>query len=206
MNESKIIEEIMILTGAYQLELDLKNKGFEPGKTYVPVSGKVVGIKERKYMVEAALECWLTSGRFNKRFEDRFSEWTGLRHILTTNSGSSANLLALSALTSQTLGERALKAGDEIITVAAGFPTTISPILQVGCTPVFVDVSLETYNIDVSIVETAITDKTRAIVLAHTMGNPFNVKAITSICKKYGLWLVEDCCDALGALYAGKRV
>jgi CDP-6-deoxy-D-xylo-4-hexulose-3-dehydrase len=181
-------------------------KQFVPGQTSVPVSGKVIGAKELQLMVEASLDGWLTTGRFNALFEDRMAKFLGVKHVLTVNSGSSANLVAFSSLTSPKLGSRAIKPGDEVIGVAAGFPTTVNPILQFGAVPVFVDVDLKTHNIDASLVEAAVTPKTKAIMLAHSLGNPFNLELISSICKKHNLWLVEDCCDALGATYKGKMV
>lgn len=177
---------------------------FEPGINDVPPSGKVIGTRELQLMVEASLDGWLTAGRFNDAFEKRLAGFLGLKHVLTTNSGSSANLLAFSALTSPKLGNRAIQPGDEVITVAAGFPTTVNPILQFGAVPVFVDVELGTYNIDPTQIEVAITKKTRAIMLAHTLGNPFDLSTVTALAKKYNLWLIEDCCDALGSTYAGK--
>lgn len=176
---------------------------FEPGRNAVPPSGKVIGAAELQNMVEASLDGWLTTGRFNDAFEKRLTEFLGVKHALTTNSGSSANLLAFSALTSHKLGERAIQPGDEVISVAAGFPTTVNPILQFGAVPVFVDVQLGTYNIDPSKIEAAITPKTRAIMLAHTLGNPYDLATITALAKKHNLWLIEDCCDALGSTYRG---
>lgn len=184
----------------------LATPAFKPGETVLPPSGKVIGAPELRNMVEAALDGWLTSGRFNDAFERRLAAYVGVEHVLTTNSGSSANLLAFMALTSPRLGERAIRPGDEVITVAAGFPTTVNPILQFGAVPVFVDVDLPTYNIDASLVEAAITPRTRAIMLAHTLGNPFDLDTIGALAKKHGLWLVEDCCDALGTTYRGRRV
>jgi CDP-6-deoxy-D-xylo-4-hexulose-3-dehydrase len=181
-------------------------KAFIPGESAVPVSGKVLGSKELQFMVEASLDGWLTTGRFNAAFEERLAAYLGVRHVITTNSGSSANLVAFSALTSPRLGSRAIKQGDEVIGVAAGFPTTVNPILQFGAVPVFVDVDLDTHNIDAQLIEAAITPKTKAIMLAHSLGNPFNLDVVTALCRKYGLWLVEDCCDALGATYDGKFV
>lgn len=177
---------------------------FEAGKNVVPPSGKVIGAAELQNMVEASLDGWLTTGRFNDAFEKRLTEFLGVKHALTTNSGSSANLLAFSALTSHKLGDRAIQPGDEVISVAAGFPTTVNPILQFGAVPVFVDVQLGTYNIDPAKIEAAITPKTKAIMLAHTLGNPYDLDAITALAKKHNLWLVEDCCDALGSTYNGK--
>ncbi len=187
-------------------DLTYAPKPFVPGVTPVPVSGKVIGAKELQLMVEASLDGWLTTGRFNAEFELRLAKYLGVQHLITVNSGSSANLVAFSTLTSPRLGDRAIKPGDEVIGVAAGFPTTVNPILQFGAVPVFVDVDLATHNIDASLIEAAISPKTKAIMLAHSLGNPFNLDVVTALCKKYGLWLVEDCCDALGATYDGKLV
>lgn len=187
-------------------EQALEQKPFIPGQSPVPVSGKVLSSAEIVNMVEASLDGWLTTGRFNALFEQRLSEFLGVKHLITVNSGSSANLVAFSALTSPRLGKRAIKAGDEVIGVAAGFPTTVNPIIQFGAVPVFVDVDPTTHNIDATLIESAITDKTKAIMLAHCLGNPFNLAEVTAICKKYGLWLIEDCCDALGSTYDGKLV
>ncbi len=205
MTPNEIREQILALVDQYA-EVSFTQKAFEPGKTTVPPSGKVIGAAELKNMVEASLDGWLTTGRFNDAFETRLAKFLGVQFALTTNSGSSANLLAFSALTSPILGERALKAGDEVISVAAGFPTTVNPILQYGCVPVFVDVHIPTYNIDTTQLEAAISAKTRAIMLAHTLGNPYNLAEVTRIAKKYKLWLIEDCCDALGSTYDGKLV
>jgi CDP-6-deoxy-D-xylo-4-hexulose-3-dehydrase len=155
---------------------------FIPGETPVPVSGKVIGAKELQLMVEASLDGWLTSGRFNEEFERKLAAFLGVDHLITVNSGSSANLVAFSTLTSSKLGDRAIKPGDEVIGVAAGFPTTVNPILQYGAVPVFVDVELSTHNIDVSQLEDAISPKTRAVMLAHSLGNPFNLEVVTSFC------------------------
>ena len=168
--------------------------------------GKLIDGEEIKLMVEAALDGWLTTGRFNAEFESRLAAFIGVKHLITVNSGSSANLIAFSALTSPRLGARAIQPGDEVIGVAAGFPTTVNPILQFGAVPVFVDVELGTYNIDASRIEAAIGPRTKAIMLAHTLGNPYNLEAVTGLCKKHGLWLVEDCCDALGSTYQGRMV
>ena len=158
---------------------------FVPGESAVPVSGKVIGAGELKMMVEASLDGWLTTGRFNAMFEQRLAKFLGVKHLITVNSGSSANLVAFSTLTSARLGERAIKPGDEVIGVAAGFPTTVNPILQFGAVPVFVDVELGTYNIDATQIEAAISPKTKAIMLAHTLGNPYNLETIVALCKKY---------------------
>lgn len=179
-------------------------KEFESGVTVVPPSGKVLDAAELKSMVEASLDGWLTTGRFNEAFEKRLADYLGVKYLITTNSGSSANLLAFIALTSPRLGERAIQPGDEVIGVAAGFPTTVNPILQFGAVPVFVDIDLATHNIDASKIEAAISPKTKAIMVAHSLGNPFNIKVVKEICRKYNLWLVEDNCDALGSRYDGQ--
>lgn len=172
---------------------------------YIPASGKLLGFEEMANMIDATLDMWLTAGRFNDTFETEFAKYLGVKYALTTNSGSSANLLAISALTSHKLGERRLKKGDEVITVAAGFPTTVNPIVQNGLVPVFVDCEIGTYNIDVTKIEQAVSDKTRAIFIAHTLGNPFELNKIKEIADKYGLWIIEDSCDALGAEYEGQK-
>lgn len=179
---------------------------FEPGRSPVPPSGKVVGAPEMRRMVEASLDAWLTTGRFNAEFERRLAEYVGVSRAMTVNSGSSANLVAFTALTSPLLGDRAIRPGDEVITVAAGFPTTVNPILQNGAVPVFVDVTIPTYNIDVGLLEAALSPRTRAVMIAHTLGNPFDLDAVVAFCRQHGLWLVEDCCDALGATWHGRRV
>jgi CDP-6-deoxy-D-xylo-4-hexulose-3-dehydrase len=184
----------------------LAPKAFQAGATVIPPSGKLLGVEEIQLMVEASLDGWLTAGRFNDEFEKRLAQFIGVKHLITVNSGSSANLVAFNTLTSYKLGDRAIKPGDEVIGVAAGFPTTVNPIIQFGAVPVFVDVELETYNIDASKIEAAIGPKTKAIMLAHTLGNPYNLDVITDLCKKYKLWLIEDCCDALGSTYNGKMV
>lgn len=201
MNELDLIrKKINSLIDEYSA-IKFKESKFFEGETSIPPSGKVIGSLELKYMVEASLDGWLTSGRFNDLFEKTLSEYLGVKYLITTNSGSSANLLAFSALTSDRLGERAIQQGDEVITVAAGFPTTINPIIQFGAIPVFVDIDIKTHNIDVSLIDAAISKKTKAIMLAHSLGNPFNLNAILEICKKYNLWLIEDNCDALGSRY-----
>jgi CDP-6-deoxy-D-xylo-4-hexulose-3-dehydrase len=181
-------------------------KPFIPGDSPVPVSGKVYGATDMQALVDSALDFWLTTGRFNAAFEDRLANRIGVRHALTTNSGSSANLLAFSSLTSHYLRGDALKPGDEMITVATGFPTTVNPALQYGVVPVFVDVDIPTYNIKPDLIEAAVTDRTRAIVVAHTLGNPFDLAEVMRVAEKHNLWVVEDCCDALGATYDGKTV
>ena len=187
-------------------DLKYTKKAFKPGRSVVPPSGKVIGATELKYMVDASLDGWLTTGRFNRKFEKELSEFIGIKHLITVNSGSSANLVAFATLTSPKLGDRAIKKGDEVIGVAAGFPTTVNPIAQFGAIPVFVDVDLETHNVNADLIEAAITPKTKAIMLAHTLGNPYNLEKVKALCDKYNLWLVEDCCDALGAQYNGQHV
>lgn len=201
----KLRSQISELVQQYA-DIAYEPKPFVPGQSAVPVSGKVIGAKELQLMVDASLDGWLTTGRFNALFEERLAKFLGVKYLITVNSGSSANLVAFSTLTSPKLGDRAIKQGDEVIGVAAGFPTTVNPIIQFGAVPVFVDVDLATHNIDASKIEAAITPKTKAIMLAHSLGNPFNLDVVTALCKKYNLWLVEDCCDALGATYNGQMV
>ncbi len=186
--------------------LQYEEQVFEGDNDVIPPSGKVIDGDELNHMVQASLDGWLTTGRFNAAFESRLSQHLGIKHVLTTNSGSSANLLAFMALTSPRLGERAIQPGDEVITVAAGFPTTVNPILQYGAVPVFVDIELATHNIDSSKIEAAISAKTKAIMLAHSLGNPFDLNKIKAICEQHQLWLIEDCCDALGATFNGQLV
>jgi CDP-6-deoxy-D-xylo-4-hexulose-3-dehydrase len=177
-----------------------------PGESWVPVSGRVFDATELQFLIDASLDFWLTTGRFASQFEREFARTVGVRHAILCNSGSSANLLATSALTSWKLGDRQLQPGDEIITVAAGFPTTVNPAIQHGLVPVFLDVDLGTYDIDVARLEEAISPRTRAIILAHTLGNPFDVDAVMALAKRHGLWVVEDSCDALGSTYRGRHV
>jgi CDP-6-deoxy-D-xylo-4-hexulose-3-dehydrase len=198
-------EAILALVRQYA-EARLAQAEFIPGQTAVPPSGKVVGAAEVANMVDAALDAWLTTGRFNASFEARLGDFIGLPHVLTVNSGSSANLVAFTALTSPRLGERAIQPGDEVITVAAGFPTTVNPIIQNGAVPVFVDVQLPTYNIDASLLEAALSPRTKAIMIAHTLGNPFDLDKVAAFARQHGLWLVEDCCDALGSTFNGQKV
>jgi len=195
---SKLIQEFA--------DIRYKEKVFKPGRSVIPPSGKVIGATELQYMVNASLDGWLTTGRFNRKFEKELSKFIGVEHVITVNSGSSANLVAFASLTSSKLGERAIKKGDEVIGVAAGFPTTVNPIVQHGAVPVFVDIDLQTHNVNVDLIEAAITPKTKAIMLAHTLGNPYNLDKVRALCDKYNLWLVEDCCDALGAKYNNKHV
>ena len=204
-NILEIKNRILDLVNNYS-SINFKEKEFIPGISDVPVSGKVIGGLELQNMVEASLDGWLTTGRFNQQFEEKLSQFLGIKCLLTVNSGSSANLVAFSTLTSPKLKDRAIQKGDEIISVAAGFPTTVNPIVQFGAIPVFVDVKISTYNIDENLVEEAITKKTRAIMLAHTLGNPFNVRKIKEICDKYNLWLIEDSCDALGSKFDNQNV
>lgn len=202
---NEIRQQIAQLVDEYA-SIALAPDAFFPGVTVVPPSGKLIDGEELKYMVEASLDGWLTTGRFNTEFEKKLAQFIGVKHALTVNSGSSANLVAFSALTSPKLGARAIQKGDEVIGVAAGFPTTVNPILQFGAVPVFVDVDALTHNIDATKIEAAISPKTKAIMLAHSLGNPFNLDVVTALCKKYNLWLVEDCCDALGSTYRGQMV
>ncbi|MDH0685274.1 lipopolysaccharide biosynthesis protein RfbH [Achromobacter animicus] len=206
MNSDEIRAQIAQLVDKYHEAQERELAPFAPGKSVVPPSGKLIGAAELKAMVEASLDGWLTTGRFNEAFEQRLAQYLGVKHLITVNSGSSANLVAFSTLTSPKLGERAIRRGDEVIGVAAGFPTTVNPILQFGAVPVFVDVELGTYNVDASLLEAAITPRTKAIMLAHTLGNPYNLDVVTGLCKKYNLWLIEDCCDALGSTYNGRMV
>lgn len=205
MTNDEIREQILMLVEQYAAQV-YADKPFSPGDTVVPPSGKLIGAAELKNMVDASLDGWLTTGRYNDAFEKRLADFIGIKHVLTTNSGSSANLLAFSALTSHKLGDRAIKPGDEVISVAAGFPTTVNPILQFGAVPVFVDVDIPTYNIDPTKIEEAIGPKTRAIMLAHTLGNPYNLDVVQALARKHKLWLIEDCCDALGSTWNGRHV
>lgn len=183
-----------------------KTKPFIAGESPVPVSGKVFDHNELTYITDSALDAWFTTGKFNAEFEKKLAKFINVKSVLTVNSGSSANLVAFSALTAIELGEDRIKPGDEVITVAASFPTTVNPIMQYGAVPVFLDVTIPGYEIDVTYLEKALTSKTKAVVIAHTMGNAFNLDAITSFCEKHDLWLMEDCCDALGATYKGQHV
>lgn len=204
-DQDTLRREILALVDQYA-QLSCAPAAFVPGKSAIPPAGKVIGASELKNMVEASLDGWLTTGRFNDQFEAALARVLGVRHVSTVNSGSSANLIAFSALTSPRLGDRAIRPGDEVIGVAAGFPTTVNPILQFGAVPVFVDIDIPTYNVDASLLEAAISPKTKAIMLAHTLGNPYNLEVVTALCRKHNLWLIEDCCDALGAIYQGQRV
>jgi CDP-6-deoxy-D-xylo-4-hexulose-3-dehydrase len=179
---------------------------FIPGETPVPISGKVFDAVEIQFLIDAGLDFWLTTGRYAAQFESEFARVFGLRYAMLTNSGSSANLLALSCLTSPALKEKALKPGDEVITVAAGFPTTLNPIIQNGLVPVLVDIDIPTYDVDTSQLEAALSKHTRAVALAHTLGNPYDLDRVSAFAKKHDLWLIEDCCDAVGATYKGRHV
>jgi CDP-6-deoxy-D-xylo-4-hexulose-3-dehydrase len=182
------------------------SRPFVPGESAVPVSGRVFDAQDICSLVDSSLDFWLTTGRFAAQFEKQFARWFGVRTATLVNSGSSADLLAVTALTSPKLGDRRLRPGDEVITVAAGFPTTVNPIIQNGLVPVFVDEQIPTYNIDVTQLEEARSERTRAVVIAHTLGNPFDLGAVMEFVRKYDLWLVEDCCDAVGATYRGQKV
>ena len=197
---SEILEKV-----ADFARLKLENEGFIPGETAVPVSGKVLGPEDFVSLVDSSLDGWLTAGRFTEIFERELAKYVGSRDALFVNSGSSANLVALSGLTSKKLGDKALKPGDEVLTVAMGFPTTVNPIMQNGLKPVVVDVELETYDAKVEMLAKAVGPKTRAIMMAHALGNPFNLDVVQQLCKDHNLWLIEDSCDALGSTYKGQR-
>jgi len=205
LDEAGMRDLIVSLTGEYAKRFH-GPRTFVPGESAVPVSGKVYGPQDMQNLVDSSLDFWLTTGRYNTAFEERLAKRIGVQHCLTTNSGSSANLLAFSTLTSHYFRSEALKPGDEMITVATGFPTTVNPALQYGVKPVFVDVDIPTYNIKPDAIEAAVSDKTRAIMVAHTLGNPFDLTEVMRVAEKYNLWVVEDCCDALGATYEGKAV
>jgi CDP-6-deoxy-D-xylo-4-hexulose-3-dehydrase len=201
----KLRAQIWELVAEYAAEA-FPAKQFMPGISSAPVSGRVFDGEDVQYLVDSSLDFWLTTGRYADQFEKEFARFFKMRHALLVNSGSSANLLALTSLTSPLLKERQLKPGDEVITVATGFPTTVNPIFQNNLVPVFIDVDIPTYNVDVTQLEAALSDKTRAVMIAHTLGNPFNLEAVTEFCKQHNLWLVEDCCDAVGAQYNGQPV
>lgn len=198
-------EKILSLTAEY-CRLAYGDRKISPGTDYVPASGRVFDSREMVNLVDSGLDFWLTEGHFNEAFEKKLSDFIGLKHCSTTNSGSSANLLAFYCLTSEKLGERAIKKGDEVIEAAACFPTTVAPVIQFGAVPVFVDVSLPTYDARAETVIAAMTSKTKLVFLAHTLGNPYEVAEIARVCKERGIWLIEDCCDALGAEYSGRKV
>ncbi len=196
---------ILELTAEYAAE-EFPARKFIPGESAVPVAGRVFDSADVQSLIDSSLDFWLTEGRFAHQFEKEFARFFNMRHSILVNSGSSANLLALTSLTSPLLKEKQLKPGDEVITVATGFPTTVNPIFQNGLVPVFLDVDIPTYNIDVSQLEAALSEKTRVVMIAHTLGNPFDLKTVTEFCKQHNLWLVEDCCDAVGALYDNRMV
>ena len=201
----KLREEILALTKNYcEAKQPQESSTFEPGRSRVNYAGRIYGSEEMTNLVDAALEFWLTAGRYTREFETGLAKFLGLKRALFVNSGSSANLLAFMTLTSPLLGERRIRRGDEVITVAAGFPTTVAPIVQFGAIPVFVDVDLATANVDVTQLEPALSERTRAVMLAHTLGNPFRIDAVKEFCKRHDLWLIEDNCDALGSKYAGR--
>jgi CDP-4-dehydro-6-deoxyglucose reductase, E1 len=197
--------QILALTAEYFTEA-FSPREFIAGESSVPVSGKVFDEVEMQHLVDSSLDFWLTTGRFADQFQKEFSRFMGVRNAILVNSGSSANLVALSCLTSPQLGDKALKPGDEVITVAAGFPTTVNPIIQNNLTPVFIDVQIPTYNVDVNYLEAALSQQTRAILLAHTLGNPFDLDTVGEFAREHDLWLIEDCCDAVGATYNGRMV
>lgn len=193
--------QILELTREYYKEVHAQKKEFEPGKTFVHYGGRYFNDEEMVNLVDSSLDFWLTQGPWTHKFERRLADWLGVKYCAVTNSGSSANLLAFYTLTSHKLGERRIKKGDEVITVAAGFPTTVTPIIQFGAIPVFVDVALPGFDIDVTQLEAAYSPKTKAVMMAHSLGNPFNLKAVLAFCEKHNLWLIEDNCDALGSEY-----
>jgi CDP-6-deoxy-D-xylo-4-hexulose-3-dehydrase len=200
-----ITDENGLLAPLTQLATQNVTKTIRPGTDYIPVTGKVLDAEDLLYGVDATLDGWLTTGRFGPKFEQKLAKWFGCKSSLVVNSGSSANLVAFYALTSPKLGDRAIKPGDEVITVAAGFPTTVNPLIQFGCVPVFIDVDIPTYNIKAELIEQAVTPKTKAIMMAHTLGNPFNLAEVMRVAKKYNLWVIEDDCDSLGATYEGQK-
>lgn len=199
MNQEKDKQEILSLVKQYYKNYHVR-KEYEEGDR-ISYAGRFYGEEEMVNLVDSSLEFWLTSGRYTDKFEKEFGEFLGVKSVALVNSGSSANLLAFMALTSPLLGDRAIRRGDEVITVAAGFPTTVTPIINYGAVPVFVDITVPQYNIDVTMLEKALSDKTKAVMMAHTLGNPFDLKAVKEFCDKHGLWLVEDNCDALGSKY-----
>src|SRR6202522_3925644 len=202
---AQLREQILDLTRQYHAEA-FPAREFVPGESGVQVSGKVIDAEDICSVVDSSLDAWFTTGRWAKEFEKKLARFVGVRSASLVNSGSSANLVALSALTSPKLGERRLKPGDEVLTVAAGFPTTANPIFQNRLVPVFIDVTLPTYEVDVTKLEAAYSPKMKAVMIAHTLGNVFNLDAITAFCKAHKLWLIEDCCDALGSTWKGRKV
>ncbi len=204
IESEELREEILTLCERY-FDVAFPEQRFTPDQSAIPVSGKVLSPADLRYLVDASLDCWLTTGRFAAQFEREFSRFFGVRGASLVNSGSSANLVAFSCLTSPKLGDRQIRPGDEVITIAAGFPTTVNPIIQNQCVPVFLDVTVPTYQADVSQLEAALSDRTRAIMIAHTLGNVFDIDRVASFAKEHNLWLIEDSCDALGATYKGKK-
>ena len=205
LRANELRDRIRALVAEYYREA-FPSPEFVPGSSPVPISGRVFDEHELELLVDSSLDFWLTTGRFAEQFERELAKAAGVREAVLVNSGSSANLLAVTALTSPKLGDRRLKPGDEVITLAAGFPTTVNPILQNGLVPVFVDVQIPTFNVDVGSLEAALSERTRAVIFAHTLGNPFDLDAVTAFAKKHGLWMIEDCCDALGSTYRGQNV
>ncbi len=204
-SSSELREQILQLAERY-FEETFRSKPFIPGESAVPVAGKVLDAADLRNLIDASLDCWLTTGRFAAQFERQFARYFDVRGASLVNSGSSANLLAFSCLTSPKLGERRLLPGDEVITVAAGFPTTVNPIIQNRCVPVFIDITVPSYQADATQLEAALSHRTRAIMIAHTLGNPYDLDRVASFAKQHGLWFIEDSCDALGATYKGKKV
>ena len=199
-NEAQARQEILQMVEAYCNTYHNQKKPFEEGQR-IPYASRVYDSREMTNLVDSALEFWLTSGRYTEEFERKLAEYLDVKYCSLVNSGSSANLLAFMALTSPLLGERQIRRGDEVITVAAGFPTTVSPVVQYGAVPVFVDVTIPQYNIDVTMLKEALSERTKAVMLAHTLGNPFDLKAVKDFCSRHNLWLIEDNCDALGSVY-----
>ncbi len=204
---SKLRKEILEkVKEFYKEEHKSKNEIFTEGESRIPFAGRVYDEDELVHLVDSSLDFWLTAGKYSDEFESDFAEYMGQKYSLLVNSGSSANLVAFATLTSPLLGDRALRPGDEVITVAAGFPTTVNPMIQYGMVPVFVDIELETYNIKVCELKNALSSKTKAVMIAHTLGNPFDLGAVSKFCKENNLFLIEDCCDAIGSTYNGKKV
>ncbi|HZK62475.1 MAG TPA: aminotransferase class V-fold PLP-dependent enzyme, partial [Anaerovoracaceae bacterium] len=200
MTEQQAKEQILKMVSTYCDTYHNQNEEFQEGQR-IPYAARVYDHEEMVNLVDSSLEFWLTAGRYTDEFEQKFASYLGVRNCVLVNSGSSANLIAFMTLTSPLLGDRSVKRGDEVITVAAGFPTTVTPMIQFGAIPVFVDVTIPQYNIDVSMLEKALSDKTKAVMIAHTLGNPFDLAAVKAFCDKHKLWLVEDNCDALGSQY-----
>jgi CDP-6-deoxy-D-xylo-4-hexulose-3-dehydrase len=203
--KQELRRQILDLVGEYCAEA-FPPRGFVAGESPVPISGKVFDAAEMRLLVDSSLDFWLTTGRFAAQFEKEFARWLGIRECVLVNSGSSANLVAVAALTSPKLGDRRLQPGDEVITLAAGFPTTVNPIIQHNLVPVFIDVTVPTYNVDATQLEAALSPRTRALFLAHTLGNPFDLDAVKAFAARHDLWLIEDICDAVGATYRGRKV